>query len=374
MSEDDISITAPFSLNKIRVKYDEKILSWQIAKKIPTGDSKIKSDYRMTDKYINTLHDKLNNTSDSALPILIYYQTNRSLSDNSTGNPRLKQKNYTTAQCYAYENNFRKKGNDFNEFINWFRLEEDWENQNKLEKGLDFVNPNLNVVRNAIHIFFSEISSNDFSNLKVKRIKRDGTYHYGTYNLQHTSSLVIQTDNQELKINQLSDGQKILLLMVSDLAHRLAVANPCSKNPLQGNGIVLIDEIELHLHPQWQREVIPGLVRTFPNLQFIVATHSPHVLSSMEKEEVFILEDCNIVKITPHTKGRDINSVLYELQGVEERPKSFKEKLKKLYRLTDDEQIENARELLQELTEKWGEEDTEIIRLNMHLNYLTAQL
>ncbi|MCP4550772.1 MAG: AAA family ATPase, partial [Bacteroidetes bacterium] len=199
-------------------------------------------------------------------------------------------------QFYAYENTFRKVGNDFDDFLTWFRLEEDWENQNKLEKGLDFINPSLDVVRNAIRLFFSNISSTDFSDLKVKRATRNGAYHYGDPRLRRGSSLTLRANNQELKVNQLSAGQKILLLIVSDLAHRLAVANPSKPDPLRGEGVVLIDEIELHLHPQWQREVIPALLRVFPNLQFIITTHSPQVLSNVERDEVFILEDNNVVK------------------------------------------------------------------------------
>ena len=161
--------------------------------------------------------------------------------------------------------------------------------------------------------------------------------------------------------------------MVCDIARRLALTNPGTDHARYGKGIVLIDEIELHLHPQWQRDVIPCLHHTFPNIQFIVTTHSPQVLSNVEKEDVRILENFKIVGKTPHTKGRDTNSVLFEIQGVEERPESYKDKLRKLYRLIDEEQTEEAKIILSELTEKFGQNDAEIVRANIHIEYIEEE-
>ncbi|WP_309143275.1 AAA family ATPase [Nostoc sp. CHAB 5836] len=102
--------------------------------------------------------------------------------------------------------------------------------------------------------------------------------------------MTVIKQGEELIVNQLSDGEKCLLAMVGDLARRLAIANPSLPDPLQGSGVVLIDEIELHLHPKWQREIIPALTRTFPNCQFIVTTHSPQVISQVKPEGIYILE------------------------------------------------------------------------------------
>jgi hypothetical protein len=83
---------------------------------------------------------------------------------------------------------------------------------------------------------------------------------------------------EELRIEQLSDGYKVVIAMVADLAARMAEANPNMEKPLEGKGIVLIDEIDLHLHPKWQREIIKQLTRVFKNVQFIVSTHSPIIV------------------------------------------------------------------------------------------------
>jgi predicted ATP-binding protein involved in virulence len=191
------------------------------------------------------------------------------------------------------------------------------------------------------------------------------------------TNIVVDWDKLTLSLEQLSEGQRNLLLLVSDISFSLLNVQEIrnsffSDNPdtvLQREGIVLIDEIELHLHPQWQREVLPALQKTFPNIQFIVTTHSPQVLSNLKKEEVFILKDNKIVEVTPHIEGRDSNSILSELFGVDERPERFKNQLKQLYNAIDDENLSEAKKILAELTVAFGEQDTEIVRANLHLSF-----
>ena len=93
----------------------------------------------------------------------------------------------------------------------------------------------------------------------------------------------IDKENISLNVSQMSDGEKCTLALLGDLARRLALANPMKENPLLGEGIVLIDEVELHMHPSWQRKVLYTLKETFPNIQFIVTTHSPIILSEADE-------------------------------------------------------------------------------------------
>ncbi|ELX8379847.1 retron Ec78 anti-phage system effector ATPase PtuA [Providencia vermicola] len=128
----------------------------------------------------------------------------------------------------------------------------------------------------------------------------------------------VVNDGQKVTVEQLSDGQRVLLGLVADLARRMIMLNPLLDNPFEGQGIVLIDELELHLHPKWQQDAIPNLTRIFPNLQFIVTTHSPIVLSTVDKRCVRIFNESNngkeITLNTPdfQTKGV-INSDILEL-------------------------------------------------------------
>lgn len=100
----------------------------------------------------------------------------------------------------------------------------------------------------------------------------------------------VQSDDgkleEELSIDQLSGGYRIMLALAADLARRMAQGNPHLPDPLQSEAVVLIDEIELHLHPSWQQRILADLTRTFPNTQFIVSTHSPQVLTTVKPEHV----------------------------------------------------------------------------------------
>ena len=109
-------------------------------------------------------------------------------------------------------------------------------------------------------------------------------------------------ESHELRIEQLSDGYKIIIAMVADLAARMAEANPDMDNPLDSTGIVLIDEIDLHLHPRWQREILCKLTRVFKNIQFVVSTHSPIiVVGAAEIAQVINLN--NINNVTDMSEG-----------------------------------------------------------------------
>lgn len=104
-------------------------------------------------------------------------------------------------------------------------------------------------------------------------------------------SMKVYKGAETLDILQLSDGEKCTLALFGDLARRLAIANPAMQDPLEGQGVVLIDEIELHMHVSWQRKIINVLKRTFPNIQFVITTHSPQVLGEVTADyNVFMLE------------------------------------------------------------------------------------
>lgn len=353
---DDISTSALVTENEIFINYRDQNRSWK---------EKFYRDNRRYDDEINkhSIND-IDMTCDDNY-ICIYYTTNRSI--------------YGVYENWAEYSNFYV-------FDKWFEEVENFENELKLtHKNFEVTYVKLDVVRKAIEIFCSHISGLEFSNLKVKRTMSNEEI-IGSYKEEiekHTNYLIIKCNGEEIKFSQLSEGQRLLLHLVGDIAFRLTKKNTTRegngfqdygkditvKSILESKGVVLIDEIELHLHPQWQREVLPALQKTFPNIQFIVTTHSPQVLSNLKKEEVFILKDNKIIEVTPHIEGRDSNSILYELFGVEERPEFFKAQLKQLYNAIDDENLSEAKKILAELTTAFGEQDTEIVRANLHLSF-----
>ncbi|MDD2715664.1 MAG: AAA family ATPase [Candidatus Wallbacteria bacterium] len=136
---------------------------------------------------------------------------------------------------------------------------------------------------------------------------------------QPKPSLFINKLGTTLNVLQLSDGERGMLALVLEIAKRLSQANPTMRDPLKnGKGIVLIDEIDLHLHPKWQRTVVHQLTETFPKIQFIATTHSPQVISEVKPEQVILMPPSS--KLPGRSYGLDSNSILRKIFDTEERP------------------------------------------------------
>jgi predicted ATP-binding protein involved in virulence len=164
--------------------------------------------------------------------------------------------------------------------------------------------------------------------------------------------------------NELSDGFHVYLSLVTDLARRAVMLNEQDGGdaPSLVEGVVLIDEIDLHLHPRWQRFVLDGLRKIFPRLQFVVTTHSPQVLSSVENRQVRRLMNYSLNKQGVFVEGRDTNAILRELMGTGDRDERGSQVLRELYALIDDTRLQEARNLLNKLRSQWGDLDPELIR------------
>jgi predicted ATP-binding protein involved in virulence len=379
LTEDDIYINAQESENLIQVviEPDQKI-SWSI--RISKNNSTIRpirvraeESEELLSHIKNTLEDLEQNPSLS-LPALVYYRTNRMV---LTPSSQLRLSSLTTAirqenQINAYEGAFSNEINNFKDFFEWFKAEEDYENEIRLRENTNYRNKNLEIVRIAITKFLNNFPKTNFSNLHVVRASTDRKS--GMHRVNPT--LTIDKNGQNFKLEKLSDGEKILLMVVTDLSRRLAILNPSVEEPakvLEGKGIVLIDEVDLHLHPQWQRIVVPALTNTFPNCQFIVTTHSPQVLSRVQKENVLILENSEVVEVTPYTFGKDSNSILYELMGVTERPLEVQKQLDECFQLIDDNKIQEAKIRLQKLTILLGEDDPELVRAYTLIDFFNRE-
>lgn len=152
------------------------------------------------------------------------------------------------------------------------------------------------------------------------------------YSQKHDKTLVLRHDEKGvLKVDQLSDGIKNMLAMVADIAYRCYHLNPHLgvEAALKAKGIVLIDEVDMHLHPKWQQTVIQGLTTAFPNIQFVVTTHSPQVLSTVAKDSIRIVSEGKLLRPSINTLGEESRVILEDLMHVPSRPKDpMSEKLK----------------------------------------------
>lgn len=174
--------------------------------------------------------------------------------------------------------------------------------------------------------------------------------------------IYVTNDSEKVKISQLSDGQRIFMSLVADLTRRLVLLNPNISNPMNGQGIVIIDEIELHLHPKWQQGIILSLQTVFPNIQFIVTTHSPQVLSTVDYRSVRVLDydkDGNQIAGVPEyqTKGVASADILARIMHTDSIPDIEEANdVIEFSRLVSLGNIDRAHDLMTKLKEHFGVE------------------
>ena len=258
------------------------------------------------------------------LPIVVFYDTDRAAFDV----PQRRSGSNRELPRYAALEAALSVRTYFRGFFEWFKTEEDKELRVQ-KHNRDFVSRELSAVRTAITSMIPDASEPriEFRPLRFVVSMRSG------------SGLM-----EDLTLDQLSGGYRIILALAADLARRMALGNPHYENPLNCEAIALIDEVDLHLHPAWQQRVLDDLLRTFPNTQFIVSTHSPQVLTSVKPERIVELSRENGSVVAGYTAvatyGAEAGDVLASVMGVRTRPKSndFVKRLDQYVRLVGDDE------------------------------------
>lgn len=295
----------------------------------------------------------------SSLPLIAFYPVERSVIDI----PLKIREKHQFLQIDGYDNALNNAV-DFRRFFEWFRDREDIENEfikdlilrikqdlvdqdlfNKIDEynSGKFKDVQLEAVRQAIYAFMP-----DFKNLQVSRKPR--------------LAMIIDKNDKTLNVNQLSQGEKSLMALVGDIARRLAMMNPSLDNPLLGKGIILIDEIDMHLHPQWQRSIIQRLQTTFRNCQFILTTHSPLVISDTQDILVYELNGQDISAL-PSLYGQDANTVLLQYMDTNYRNPKVAEQISQAMDAIQNNQLEQANQLIDILRSELGSNQLDVMRL-----------
>ena len=182
--------------------------------------------------------------------------------------------------------------------------------------------------------------------------------------------LLIEKQGRTLDVRQLSDGERSLLAFVLDLARRLSQANPGNDDPVRdGVGVVLIDEIDLHLHPQWQRRVVRNLEETFPNCQFIATTHSPQVIGEVPHDRIQMIKDGKVYS-PARSFGIDSSRVLEEVMDTKSRNAGVEDAIGKIAKLIGDGKANEAKAAIKTLSDDIGEDDPEITRARTPLDFV----
>ena len=354
------------------------------------------------------------NNKDISLPLLANYKVDRNVAVNDMHSSASFMQN----QLAAYKD-FLNTGSNYDDFFQWFRDNEDIENEitndkitksEKVDELLQFqirlhelfeekvkiediishfknedrlallrklasieieINKEKQLYNNLSirNIFLKDRAANIklpllysvrnvieyFTDFKNPRIRRQGT-----------PTMIVEKDGEELDVNQLSQGEKSLLALVGDIARRLALLNPSLDNPLEGEGVVMIDEVDLHLHPKWQHDLIDKLVKTFPNVQFILTTHSPHVISDRNDILLYSLEDGELIEM-PNVYGEDVNTVLTKIFDVDIRDSKVEKQFTIIRRAISNHDYDEADKKIDELAKQLPLDNLELLKCRLML-------
>lgn len=198
---------------------------------------------------------------------------------------------------------------------------------------------------------------------KFMSIMNDGMVS-GVFFYPNVEKLFYMEKDEFKEIEDLSAGYQSVLNLVIDLAYRIAILNPDAGADIQKTqGIVLIDEIDSNLHPKWQWRIVDALMETFPNIQFIVATHSPIIVSSCKKVNILTIDEEQNVQYLTGSYAFSVNEILKDMLGYHMRPEKVEKIIEKFEEHMDKDEYPEAKNVLNELISDLGEEHPKVIAL-----------
>ena len=189
------------------------------------------------------------------------------------------------------------------------------------------------------------------------------------YSRQFRDIVYQENNNQPLPISYLSAGYQSLLWIVMSIAYRIALLNPhFGIGMRETSGIVLIDELDMHLHPKWQWNVLQALQETFPNIQFIIATHSPILISSCENGHLIKIDDNHKITYVDSPYASAINNVVELVQESTSVPARVKKYKEQFDCALNDEDYDTAQQILEKMRAELGPHNREVQIATAELN------
>ena len=268
---------------------------------------------------------------DSVMPLVAFYRANRQWNGGSPG--EIQAATEKTSRTDAYES-WADASLDSSAFQGWViaKCLERFQTSSETGRSFDDIDDDeLAVVSAALGVAVEGF----------KGMRYD----------MHQKSLLIDVEigqggrREPTSFDNLSDGQRAVIGLVADIARRMCLLNPIlgSQVTLQTPGVVLIDELDMHLHPRWQRMLTTGLKRAFPALQFIVASHSPQVIGELHPDEIILLRP----EGTAHPQvsyGLDSSQILEEIMGATARNADVEKRLADLFEHMERNQLDLVRD------------------------------
>lgn len=328
---------------------DNHDVKWVRSLNSESGNTTVKEARELTNISKDTQKRIMTGDKSLILPLISYYGTGRLYAQ------KKEKKNIKSltefkrqvgyVDCMAAESNEKL-------MLNWFQIQTLKSLQEQQRTGIVEKPLLLKTVESAICKCFERISGS-----KNADIVFDLDTHRLVLNFEGVDGSL-----QKFAMDEMSDGYKNTLSMIGDIAYRMAVLNPMLGDKVleETPGVVVIDEIDLHLHPQWQQTIISDLNTIFPKIQFIVSSHAPAVINSVAKEQIRILDNGGIYMPVAQTYGRDANSILREVMKVSERPTDIKQRMNLFYSYMDENNYKGADKVLTEIEAIVGTTDPDI--------------
>lgn len=298
---------------------------------------------------IKKLANKMAHDPNGILPILNYQSAARTWMQKRESSENIFTTEFNRTVGYK---NCLEEASDSKTLLNWCaKMEQvEWQKGKKISE--------YESVKNTLSRFMSIMNEGE-----EVRIRFD----------KQNSELSYISGESSLPIRFLSAGYQSVIWMVLDIAYRMAVLNPNLRDKTSEKcpGIVLIDELDMHLHPKWQWKIIEALRQTFPEVQFIAATHSPILIASCQDGQLIRVENDKIFYDTSGY-GMEINDVLRSAQGSRDMDETVKNQVDAVYELIDNGQFEQAKKEILVLESGLGTEHPEMNKLKTALAFETA--
>jgi predicted ATP-binding protein involved in virulence len=278
------------------------------------------------------------------LPLFRYFQTEKGIDKNKTSITNISFGKLENRNI-GYENHFDTTLS-IDKVVSFLINQINIENQEKIDrKNFNYTTPLNQYIKTTLNLFTKTLYNADVE-LSVKASK----YSSG-------QSLQIKKGDKTLEFIQLSSGEKYVFAMVLELIYRNVLLNPNSTDLRDTPGIVLIDEVENHLHPRWQLTIIKALETCFPKIQFIVSSHSDLIATSVRKEQIIALNDFEVI---PSESLKDVyagtaNEALENILFSDNHISDFDTEKKEISRLLNQYQFDLATEKLENVKSKVGD-------------------
>lgn len=339
VNEDALSVSINFLSENISVDGLGYLPREKISSTDTVGEVRNQA-YEMGSRYEFTPRLLLN-TNKFSDPLVLYFSTSRSVTTRSSQSKSNKPSSPNSDALAERELRIR-------EFAEWWLVQQEL----MKETNQPIFGKRMDVLGDTISSFFDSVSN-------LRAVAGD------------KPTLMVNKNQKVLDVGQLSDGERGMLSLVFDLARRLAQANVKLKKPLEGKAIVLIDELDLHLHPRWQRDIVKKLTDTFPNCQFIATTHSPQIVGEVSPESIIILEDGKQPYRPDQALGMDTNWILEFLMGSNPRNEETQKQLDYISNLIEEDKFDLAQKEIDSLREEKLARDPELVKLQVRLDRLT---